>query len=326
VAGNVAELMSEAAALKSAAFARSTIRTYKSQTNCFLRFCVNYGLQPAPATQQTLCSYLAFLSRTLSPISVKGYMNAVRLFHIEAGFANPLENNGEVNMIQRGMTRLMGSPPKQKLPITVAILLDLQKSLSDSPSDVAFWAACVLAFFGFLRKSTLLPSAGELTTNKFIARSDVTDMSLRSFILLIRFSKTIQFGQRVLSLPYVACDDMRICPVRALLKHFGLSKLPLARPLFNFVVGGTEVSFTNAFFMKRLRDLLRLTGHPASSISCHSFRRGGASLAYLVGMSAVDIKQRGDWKSNAFERYLTISPTTSLHSARLLAAGASSYR
>jgi hypothetical protein len=78
--------------------------------------------------------------------------------------------------------------------------------------------------------------------------------------------------------------------------------------------------------MKRLRDLLRSTGHPANSISCHSFRRGGASLAYTVGMSAVDIKQRGDWKSNAFERYLTISPATSFNSARLLAAGASSYR
>jgi hypothetical protein len=166
-------------------------------------------------------------------------------------------------MIQRGMTRLMGSPPKQKLPITVAILLDLKKSLFDSPSDVAFWAACVVAFFGFLRKSTLLPSSGDLTANKYIARSDVMEMTLRSFFLLIRFSKTIQFGQRVLSLPYVACDDMLVCPVRALLKRFGLSKLAPSRPLFNFVLNGIEVSFTNAFFMKQLRDLLRLTGHHA---------------------------------------------------------------
>ena len=109
--------MAEAATLKSAAFAKSTIRTYKSQTNSYLKFCVNYGLSPVPAAQQTLCSYLAFLSRSLSPSSVKGYMNAVHLLHIEAGFLNPLEKNWEVSMIQRGMTRLLGSPPKQKLPI-----------------------------------------------------------------------------------------------------------------------------------------------------------------------------------------------------------------
>jgi hypothetical protein len=325
MADNVAGLMQEAFSLKSAAFARSTIRTYKSQTNSYLRFCVNYGVQAMPASQSTLCSYLAFLSRSLSPNSVKGYMNAVRLLHVEAGLINPLENNWEVTMIQRGITRLLGTPPKQKLPITIAILLDIYRVLSNSASDVAFWLACIVAFFGFLRKSTLLPSSGELVVGKFIARSDVIDLSLSSFSLLIRYSKTIQFGQRVLTLPYVTCEDTRMCPVRALLRHFGMSKIASSRPLFNFVQEGVEVQFTNAFFMKRLRDLLRLTGHPASSISCHSFRRGGASLAYLVGMSALDIKQRGDWKSNAFECYLTIAPSASLHSARLLSAGAASF-
>ena len=197
-------------------------------------------------------------------------------------------------MIQRGMARLLGSPPKQKLKITVSILIDLHRSLSDSPEDASFWSACVIAFFVFLRKSTLLPSTSDLVANKFIARSDVTEISLRSFLMIIRYSKTIQFGQRVCTLPYVACEDVRLCPVRALLKHFGFSRLPLNRPLFNFVKSGVECTFSSAFFMKRLRDLLKRTGHPASSISCHSFRRGGASLAYMIGMSAVDIKLRGD--------------------------------
>ena len=188
LADNVAVLMTEAAALKSAAFAHSTVKTYRSQTNSYLKFCVNYGLSPVPASQQTLCSYLAFLSRSLSPSSVKGYMNAVRLLHIEAGFVNPLEKNWEVNMIQKGMARLLGSPPKQKLPITVSILLDLHRSLSDSPEDASFWSACVIAFFGFLRKSTLLPSSSELVANKYISRSDVVDLSLRSFVLLICYS------------------------------------------------------------------------------------------------------------------------------------------
>ena len=217
MADNLTLLMSQAAVLKGAAFAKNTIRTYKSQTNSFLKFCINYGLKPVPATQQTLCAYLAFLSRSLSPSSVKDYMNAVRLLHIESGFVNPLHENWEITMIQCGMSRLLGTPPKQKLPITVVILLDIKKVLSNSPADVAFWAACVVAFFGFLRKLTLLPSPGDLFANKFIAHGDVTDMSLSSFVLLVRFSKTIQFGQRVLSIPYVACANLDLCPVRAIL-------------------------------------------------------------------------------------------------------------
>ena len=85
--------------LKSAAFAQTTKQTYKSQTNCYLKFCLNYHLQAVPASQETLCSYVAFLSRTISSTSVKGYLNAVRILHLEAGLANPLESNWEINMI-----------------------------------------------------------------------------------------------------------------------------------------------------------------------------------------------------------------------------------
>jgi hypothetical protein len=76
--------------------------------------------------------------------------------------------------------------------------------------------------------------------------------------------------------------------------------------------------------MFRLRSGLRATGHPASEISGHSFRRGGASLAYEVGMSATDIKQRGDWRSNAFERYVCVKPSSTYNSACMLSLGAAS--
>ena len=321
---DISGLLIQASAYKGAAFAKSTIKTYKSQTLSFLKFCMHYGVQSLPASQETLCSYLAFLSRTLSASSIKGYMNAVRLLHIEAGLKNPIAQNWELSMIQRGISRLMGKPPKQKLPITVRMLTDSHRTLQNSPSDHAFWFACLVAFFGFLRKSTLLPQSEEFRSGKYIARSDVVDITLHSFLVRVRFTKTIQFGQRILELPYVSCTDIRLCPVRALLTHFGFSPLAQSRPLFNYMENGVERFFSNSFFMFRLRTGLRATGHPASDISCHSFRRGGASLAYRVGLSATDIKQRGDWRSNAYERYLSVSNTTTFNSARLLSLGACS--
>ena len=321
---DITGLLAQASAYKGAAFANSTIKTYK--TLSFLKFCLHYQVQPLPASQDTLCSYLAFLSRSLSTSSIKGYMNAVRLLHIEAGFQNPIAQNWELSMVTRGISRLLGKPPKQKLPITVKILLDLHRTLVDSPSDRAFWLACLVAFFGFLRKSTLLPQSEDFKAGKFIARNDVVQITLQSFLIQIRFSKTIQFGQRVLGLPYVCCSDTRLCPVRALLTHYGFSPLSQTRPLFNYLENGSERFFSNAFFMYRLRSGLRATGHPANDISCHSFRRGGATLAYEVGLSATDIKQRGDWRSNAFERYLCVKSATTFNSARLLSLGASGNR
>lgn len=178
---DVNSLLAQASAFKNAAFAQSTIRTYKSQSNCYFKFCLNYNLQPIPASQQTLCSYIAFLTESHSPSSIKGYLNAVRLLHLEGGFANPLIDNWEIKMIQKGISRLYGSPPKQKLPITIPILLGIFKSLNDSTPDRAFWASCLIAFYGFLRKSTLLPSTLELTKGKYISRFDIIDLNLFLF-------------------------------------------------------------------------------------------------------------------------------------------------
>jgi hypothetical protein len=54
----------------------------------------------------------------------------VRLLHLEAGFKNPLVDNWEIKAVQKGISRLLGKPPKQKSPITVDVLLDCQQESS----------------------------------------------------------------------------------------------------------------------------------------------------------------------------------------------------
>jgi hypothetical protein len=147
---------------------------------------------------------------------------------------------------------------------------------------------------------------------------------LSSFSIVVRHSKTIQFGQRLLKLPYVASIDARLCPVRAMVCHFGVSALDSMCPLFDFRQNGAIISFTHAWFVKRLKAGLLRTGNKASEISCHSFRRGGATLAFSLGMSATDIKLRGDWASNAYEKYLVVSSESLVNSVQVLTSGAAS--
>ena len=111
-----------------------------------------------PIAQKTLLAYIAFLARTLKPTSVNNYLNIIRLLHLDAGLDNPMEGNFEVSNLKKGIARELGTPPVQKLPITCEMLVVIRGHLNFlDPMDIIFWAGCVLGFYGFLRKKTLLP-------------------------------------------------------------------------------------------------------------------------------------------------------------------------
>jgi hypothetical protein len=278
----LSRLVQEARAYKRSAYAESTKSTYRSQMKAYLEFCIRYSCVPVPASQSTLVGYLAYLAKKLSAASIPGYMNVVRLLHMEAGLVNPLAGNWELDLIKRGIRRQLGKPPKQKLPITLDLLRVMYGSLNLSdPQEVSFWAAMLIGFFGFLRKSTLMPSGSTTVPGRFIARLDVVNMTLESFELCVRFSKVIQFGQRVLVLPFFHVRDVRLCPLRALLHHLGLSVLQLDRPLFNFVRAGAECAFVHAGFVGLLKKVLGRMGVDHRLYSAHSLRRGGASFAFF---------------------------------------------
>ena len=154
-----------------------------------------------------------------------------------------------------------------------------------------------------------------------MTRGDTTEFSFDCFVLLLRFSKVIQFGQEILSLPYFKCAAPRLCPVRAILSHFGASPLGGGRPLFNFMSNGREVSLTAPGFVVRLRKVLGVLGYSSSEFSAHSFRRGGASYAFSLGVSPLQIKLRGDWASDAYERYIFITAGSSMSVAHALSGG-----
>jgi hypothetical protein len=168
-------LCAEAAAFKRNAFAASTKVTYRCQLNTYMRFCIYFDRVSVPADQITLCAYIAFLARTLNPNSLPGYINIVRIMHVQAGYQNPFKDNWEISMIRRGIARKLGRPPKQKLPITLEILrLIFGKLDFDREGDLSFWSACLVCFYGLLRKNTLLPisaKCGYIIKYKYLVMS-----------------------------------------------------------------------------------------------------------------------------------------------------------
>ena len=190
VAGPVNDLNALKAEVRSftgKTFADSTKASYKTHLRTYLRFCFHFHLEPVPATQNTILCYIAFLARTIKPSSINNYVNIIRIMHLDAGMANPLEANFAVTNLKRGISRELGVPPEQKLPLTCEILLDLKKLLNfHRGKDISFWCACMLAFFGFLRKSTLLPKNLSNPGNDCVLRSDLKMSSSTQIVLNIR--------------------------------------------------------------------------------------------------------------------------------------------
>ena len=132
-------MLREARGYKRSAYAEGTKKTYRSQLKSYFKFCLEFSRCPIPVDQSTLIAYVAYLASRISPTSIPGYLNVIRLLHMEAGLPNPLSQNWELILLKRGIDRQKGKPPVQKPPLTVAILKIIYQVLDPKlPADAAF--------------------------------------------------------------------------------------------------------------------------------------------------------------------------------------------
>ena len=291
-------------------FASSTLKTYSAHFTAYSDFCGNLNIPLVPISQINLGRYIAFLSRRLSFNSVRQYLNIVRLVHLDAGLKNPLDDNWYVTSILKGVRRIKGDAPTQKLPITLDILHRVFLTINlQSSFDRAFWAACVVGFFSFFRKSNLLvPSHMLFDPSRHLCASDV-QFTPNGVILTVRWSKVIQFREKTLLIPLPKIKKSPFCPSTALLL-LGTENppCPFPVPLIRYCYSGaSNIPLTHKLFSDKLRQCLKACGLQAELYSGHSFRRGGASFALECGLPVDLIKLQGDWNSNSYERYLSPS-------------------
>ena len=131
--------------------------------------------------------------------SIKVYLSAVRSLHVDQGFPDPLENCLQLQRVVRGIKRSQGAlPSRPRLPVSSNILRIIYSALNlNSFDDVMFWAACLLAYFGFLRSAEFtVPSLSAYNASIHLPMSDVSvDVPLNPACLqvFIKASKTDPF-------------------------------------------------------------------------------------------------------------------------------------
>ena len=285
------------------AFADSTKKTYRVHRNSYLRFCNRLGYVAVPATSKTLCRYAAFLAKSLKYNSVKQYLNFVRILHAEWDLPNPLENNFPLSCTLRGIRRNLGDAVMRKKPISPDLLKCILSQLNlDCSLDATVWAVNLCMFFGLLRKSNVMPD--KFMPDKHLRRCDV-NFHQWGVALLLRWSKVNQFQGRNLTIPFARMKGNSLCPVLAIFNSFQLTaNASPDGPAFLFKTNGQLKPMTSDVFLRRVRTCLSQAGICPDNISNHSYRRGGATFCYAIGLSAESIKMLGDWKSNCYQRYI----------------------
>jgi len=260
------------------------------------------NITPVPISQGDLSRYVAHLSYRLKYSSVINYLSAVRLLHLEAGFSNPLSTY-YISTLQKGVRRLLGDSTSPKLPITPHILLSIRSLLSfNTTFHVAFWAASLVAFFSFFRKSNLLPDAIHLyNPDRHLSRYNL-HFSSTGVIINVTWSKTIQYKDRVLNIPLPFIPSSKMCPSTALWLSARQGDPTLGSP-FQFFDGKWRM-LTYPAFCTFLRSCLDALGLESKNYSGHSFRRGGATFALESGVSPDLVQTQGDWRSDAYKVYI----------------------
>ena len=279
------------------ALADNSIKTRKSQWKDYHEFCATYDVVPLPCTQDGVCLYVAFMTRKFKYSSIESYLSALSYLQQMYGYSPVNASNFMVKRTMLGAKRKLGYSPVQAMPLEPEHLLKFYAHLNMGDSfQLCWWVAAITAFRGLLRKAHVTVSSQSIS---------VQDVKFHDWGLLLTLprTKTIQYGERILQIPFTLVPGSPLCVVyfiKYLLVHTGARP---DQPLFQYRRHGRFKPMTYSAFSGELRRLTKLIGLDGK-VSSHSLRRGGASYLSSIGFDLIDIKSRGDWKSLAVLLYL----------------------
>ena len=292
--------------------AESTHKLYACGVRRFTRICSAAGLAAVPASEETLCHFAATLAgEGLRHRTIKSYMAGIRHLHISEGYGDPFSPGlHRLHYVLRGVKRaegMAGVTKRERRPVTPDLLRKIKGVWDPRAGEVdvvMLWAACCLAYFGFMRIGELtVPSDGAYDASAHLLWGDimVDDPACPSRMeVRIKASKTDPFRQGIsLFIGKVASD---LCPVSAMLAYL-VVRGSHAGPLFKFSDGR---SLTRQRLVTAVKEALDAAGVESGQYSGHSFRIGAATTAAARGLEDSTVRTLGRWKSLAYLEYIRI--------------------
>jgi hypothetical protein len=295
-----------------------------------------------PASDKILCEFAAYLAEEdLAFRTIKGYLFGVRHAQLEMGLGFPqMEGRYTLQMVLRGIRHTVGDVRKPKMPITLQLLRRFAQEVrkrrkEDLPSKRvlwgARWAAILVGFFAMLRKDNITKGKkGALNERQGLQRNDVrfteaTRSRPAIMWLRLRYSKTNQAWEAPLIVPVAATGD-DLCPVNGVKNHLAETT---GGPKDNLFLtrrvdkpGAKQTPLPHTGFVTGIKTLAGAAGVDPKKYAGHSLRRGGATLAFQLGIRSHLIQGQGGWKGDSVFLYNELSAADRLELPTLMARAA----
>ena len=246
-------------------------------------FCFCFKLTPVPAELTTVCLYVQFLSRTLTPPSIRNYLSGVKLLHLFSGADYPFTKDFVLSLTLRGIARRAFHTPRRAPPVSPSLLLRLSSFLflKGDPGSATLLCAFLFAFLLRARLAYFVPpSLRQFDPRSHLTRADVV----------------------------FTAHGSPSCPVSNYRRMIELIPAHRSCPVFLLTGPSGVVPLTKRSFVAQFRTCLSHIGIPhADRYRGHSFRRGAASWAFSCGVPGELIQLYGDWSSDSYKLYLEFS-------------------
>ena len=296
------ELEKQLSSTQKHAYSPGTIKNFFCQWKSFLRFSEKYKICEWPVSEHVLSLYGQYLAFSFhSPKAVRTYMLSIKTLHVLLRERPPNMKDIEIRLTLRALNKIMAHEPKQALPLTPEILLDMFDFIDlDLLSDKIFWGILLVGFWGMFRKSNLVSdSRHSFDPTKQLTVGHISFVPGMA-VVKVTWAKNIQNRERALEIPLFEVEGSPLCPVRILKLLVTLQQRKIY-PLF----GNRKVAFFSYNqFQKKLRLVLNKAGYRGKDFSSHSMRRGGAAWAHRSGVPESLIQVHGGWKSDVYKTYL----------------------
>ena len=286
-------------------YSQSTSRSYFQKFKIIISFCCFASIFLTNLTPHVILVFLEFI--TFNKVSRYGFMNylsAVKTTLSNLGLNIESFNDPRIKVYNKTIMRHAPVQTHIKTIIDIEMLAKLLNQCDRMYIGSIFKAAFLTSFFSFLRISNLVPhSMSTFDPMKQLARADVI-FAPPGAHLIAKWSKTLQFRDKIKALKIPSLGASTLCPVATLKTILRLYQGHHNSPLFQIKCFGKWVPLTDTRLRKFLSKILHILGCQNKNITFHSFRCSAATLAFNSNIPMQHIQSHGTWTSDAVWGYI----------------------
>lgn len=290
----------------------NTVLLYNGAVRKFLKFKsetspIGFEL---PATVRDIYDFCVWAGRTrdgpsaedVLSVTVSKYLHGLKVWHLYHLEEYPPVNDGVIKQILTASKRIDSTLPKKegKKPVYLKHLVHLAVELSKmGEKELAILDTVLVAFWGLARLGEL---SGDKHEKSDIVKVEDVEMTGRERVearIIIRGAKTASAGvTQILQLKEL---NHLLCPIAAIRRRLARSENP-EDALFSYTEGKNRVTLEKKVIIATCQKCWESASY--KGLTGHSFRVGGASFRFALGVKIDDICEIGRWKSEAYRLYV----------------------